>query len=79
MLLAGQALEVAVGATKMNFLMLGNAIPHLHCHLVPRYYGDPAPGRPINWDEQRVTLTSAEYDERVAEGADHAQSAACLR
>src|SRR5215471_10395987 len=55
LLLAGQALEEAIGATKMNFFILGNAIPHLHCHLVPRYYGDPAPGRPINWDERRIT------------------------
>ncbi len=31
----------------MNYLLLGNGQPHTHCHLVPRYYGDPAPGRPF--------------------------------
>jgi len=28
--------------------MLGNLLPHLHTHIVPRYYGDPAPGRPLD-------------------------------
>lgn len=66
LLLAGQALELAFGATKMNFEILGNSLPHLHAHLVPRYYGDPAPGRPIHPDEQRLVLTPDEYAERVA-------------
>lgn len=65
MLRAGQALEMAFGATKMNFEILGNAVPHLHCHLTPRYYGDPAPGRPIHPGEQNAVLTSSEYEERV--------------
>ncbi|HLI52076.1 MAG TPA: HIT family protein [Thermomicrobiaceae bacterium] len=65
LLLAGQAIEQAVGALKMNFYILGNSIPHLHCHLVPRYYGDPAPYRTINWEEQRIVLTDTEYRERV--------------
>jgi diadenosine tetraphosphate (Ap4A) HIT family hydrolase len=32
---------------KMNYEVLGNALPHLHTHLVPRYPDDPAPGRPF--------------------------------
>lgn len=44
---AAQALDAAFGPTKMNVEILGNSVPHLHCHLVPRYYGDPAPGRPM--------------------------------
>jgi diadenosine tetraphosphate (Ap4A) HIT family hydrolase len=33
---------------KMNYETLGNSLPHLHTHLVPRYAdGDPAPGRPF--------------------------------
>lgn len=31
---------------KMNYETLGNSVPHLHTHLVPRYVEDPAPGRP---------------------------------
>ena len=44
---AGRAVQLALGAVKMNYLILGNEQPHLHCHLVPRYYGDPAPGQPL--------------------------------
>jgi diadenosine tetraphosphate (Ap4A) HIT family hydrolase len=32
---------------KMNYETLGNSLPHLHTHLVPRYADDPAPGRPF--------------------------------
>ena len=31
---------------KLNFLLLGNTVPHLHAHIVPRYLDDPDPGRP---------------------------------
>jgi len=49
----------------MNVNLLGNLVPHLHAHLVPRYYGDSAPGRPIDPGLQVVTLTPDEYQERV--------------
>ncbi|MGP4029178.1 HIT family protein [Actinomadura sp. 3N407] len=33
---------------KMNYETLGNSLPHLHTHLVPRYAAnDPTPGRPF--------------------------------
>ena len=41
---------------KMNLLTMGNAVPHLHTHVVPRYHDDPAPGAPIAWDA--ITTTS---------------------
>jgi diadenosine tetraphosphate (Ap4A) HIT family hydrolase len=50
----------------MNFEILGNAVPHLHCHIKPRYYGDPAPGRPISLDGAETRLTAPEYAARVA-------------
>jgi diadenosine tetraphosphate (Ap4A) HIT family hydrolase len=43
MMRVGQALETVFKPLKMNFEILGNAVPHLHGHIVPRYYGDPAP------------------------------------
>jgi diadenosine tetraphosphate (Ap4A) HIT family hydrolase len=49
----------------MNFEILGNAVPHLHCHVKPRYYGDPAPGRPIEVDARTVHLSATGYAERV--------------
>ncbi len=32
---------------KMNYELLGNSMPHLHWHLIPRYTADPMWGRPI--------------------------------
>jgi len=51
---SGLALEKVYGALKVNFQILGNLTPHLHCHIIPRYYGDDAPGRPLDpWREKR--------------------------
>lgn len=60
-----QALDRVFAPTKMNIQILGNMVPHLHAHLVPRYYGDLAPGRPIDPNLRVVTLTPDEYDERL--------------
>src|SRR3979409_949572 len=34
---------------KMNFEMLGNSLPHLHTHVVPRYLDDGEPGHPAHF------------------------------
>lgn len=34
---------------KVNYMTLGNTVPHLHTHVVPRYLDDPAPGGPTEW------------------------------
>ena len=34
------------GSTQL-YETLGNALPHLHTHLVPRYTEDPRPGQPF--------------------------------
>ena len=68
---AGAALERAFGADKMNFEILGNAVPHLHAHIKPRYYGDPAPSRPIWVDAETVHLTADEYSSRIASIKQH--------
>ncbi|MGI8857819.1 MAG: HIT family protein [Thermomicrobiales bacterium] len=62
---ATQALDRVFAPVKMNVNLLGNLVPHLHAHLVPRYYGDPAPGRPIDPGQQVVTLPAGAYEERV--------------
>ena len=45
------ALERHYRPVKLNILMLGNAVPHLHAHLLPRFAEDPAPGRPLPFPE----------------------------
>jgi predicted kinase/diadenosine tetraphosphate (Ap4A) HIT family hydrolase len=42
----GRAIERQYKPIKMNFEMLGNSLPHLHTHVVPRYLDDGEPGQP---------------------------------
>lgn len=51
---------------KMNYELLGNGMPHLHWHLIPRYKTDPFWGRPI-WagSRRRKRLSREEYDSVV--------------
>jgi diadenosine tetraphosphate (Ap4A) HIT family hydrolase len=65
MTLAAQALDHVFKPIKMNFQLLGNAVPHLHVHLVPRYYGDAAPAQPINPDMQVVHLTRTAFEAQI--------------
>ena len=48
-------------AKKMNYELLGNQLPHIHWHLIPRVHSDPAPLEPV-WriPHERVAL-SAEH------------------
>ena len=45
----GRALETLYRPAKMNYQTLGNVVPHLHTHLVPRHWADPAPHAPLPW------------------------------
>ena len=47
---AGAAIEGYLRPVKLNFLTLGNGLPHLHTHVVPRYADDPFPGRPVPFE-----------------------------
>lgn len=46
-LIVGRALEDAFSPVKLNYNVLGNSVPHLHTHVVPRYADDPRPGWPF--------------------------------
>jgi len=43
----GRALEQVLAPVKLNYDVLGNSVPHLHTHIVPRYADDPRPGWPF--------------------------------
>jgi diadenosine tetraphosphate (Ap4A) HIT family hydrolase len=51
MLRVARALESHLQPVKMNYDLLGNSLPHLHTHLVPRYADDPRPGWPFPFPE----------------------------
>ena len=38
----------------VNYLLLGNIVPHLHVHVVPRYLDDAAPEQPLPWTPSEV-------------------------
>jgi len=66
LMLVGEVLEKVYNADKMNFEILGNSTPHLHCHIIPRYYGDPAPNQPMSLPfSEVVKLKPEEYIEQV--------------
>jgi diadenosine tetraphosphate (Ap4A) HIT family hydrolase len=41
LLTVGRALEEVLQPIKLNYNLLGNSVPHLHAHIVPRYQDDP--------------------------------------
>jgi diadenosine tetraphosphate (Ap4A) HIT family hydrolase len=43
----GRAIEAVLAPVKLNYDVLGNSVPHLHTHIVPRYGDDPRPGWPF--------------------------------
>jgi diadenosine tetraphosphate (Ap4A) HIT family hydrolase len=50
---AGRAIASATGAERINYAILGNAEPHLHCHVIPRRPDlEPRPDRPP-WEDPR--------------------------
>lgn len=67
------ALQTAFKADKMNYNLLGNIIPHLHTHILPRYFTDSAPNRPIDPTYEKIFLTSSAYKKRIELILDHIQ------
>lgn len=52
---AAQAIARATNANHMNYATLGNVIPHLHYHIMPRYQDDPRWGAPI-WESKLADM-----------------------
>jgi len=46
LLFVARAIEGEYSPVKLNLMFLGNAMPHLHAHLIPRYRDDPDAGSP---------------------------------
>ncbi|RMF42676.1 MAG: HIT family protein [Deltaproteobacteria bacterium] len=61
------ALAEVFRPTKMNYELLGNMVPHIHWHLVPRFDGDPLWPTPI-WSRphEEVHLEADALRERIA-------------
>ena len=50
----GRAIEHVFSPCHVNYMLLGNIVPHLHVHVVPRYLDDAAPERPLPWTPSAV-------------------------
>ena len=51
----GRTVERVFTPCHVNYLLLGNIVPHLHVHVVPRYLDDSAPERPLPWNTSLVS------------------------
>lgn len=48
----GRAIEEHFEPVKLNYDLLGNSLPHVHTHVMPRYADDPRPGWPFPFPEE---------------------------
>jgi diadenosine tetraphosphate (Ap4A) HIT family hydrolase len=64
------AIEKHYRPIKMNLEMLGNSLPHLHTHVIPRYVDDGAPGTPAIFMSQDYRREVVRPDDDVAREAD---------
>lgn len=64
--LVAEALDRLFNPAKINYELLGNMVPHMHWHIVPRHTTDFLWPRPI-WSEphEPVELSSEAYVERI--------------
>jgi diadenosine tetraphosphate (Ap4A) HIT family hydrolase len=72
-LTVAQAIQTRFDPMKINLLTLGNWVPHLHTHVVPRYRDDPAPGGPLAYEAMFAQEPTA--SETLREQADRIRSA----
>ena len=61
-----RAVERRYEPTKMNWLHLGNGVPHLHVHLVPRPFDDPNAGGPVEAEDFEQSRVVPLGDDRPA-------------
>ena len=66
LLSVGRAIEQVMQPVKMNYDLLGNSLPHLHAHVVPRYEDDPRPGWPFPFPEEEPANLPADELQRDA-------------
>jgi len=57
-----RAVQAVCAPVKVNYEILGNVVPHLHCHVVPRYVDDGAPAGPLPlFHEPPVALPDEDF------------------
>ena len=68
LLIVSRAIESEYSPVKMNLMLLGNTMPHLHAHLIPRFIDDQDAGGPPRFmiaTSDRRQLDDSEYMQQV--------------
>jgi diadenosine tetraphosphate (Ap4A) HIT family hydrolase len=73
------AIEDCYRPDKLNYELLGNAVPHLHWHVFPRSRRDPDARRPVWLAIDRAERDESERIRLQAESVDRGRTAALLR
>lgn len=66
---AARAIDAVFAPCDINYQLLGNAVPHVHAHVIPRYLNDPDPERPSRpkvW-EAATPLNYSEFARQIGE------------
>lgn len=61
--LVARAIREIVNPRRINYECLGNVVPHIHWHIIPRHADDPEPTKPVwGWsaDQLKGTISDAE-------------------
>lgn len=69
------ALTMAFEPVKINYELLGNQLPHIHWHIIPRLADDPAPREAV-WTvrHEPKRLASNDLQERLSRIRSHLKS-----
>jgi diadenosine tetraphosphate (Ap4A) HIT family hydrolase len=59
-----RALAGVYAAVKMNYALLGNQLPHIHWHLIPRTADDPIPREPV-WTHPHASRALSPGEQRI--------------
>jgi diadenosine tetraphosphate (Ap4A) HIT family hydrolase len=63
---AVEAVRRVFGPVRINYECLGNVVPHIHWHVIPRHADDPTPREPVwGWGAERLRGTMPD-EERAA-------------
>lgn len=62
---AGRAIADAFQPRKIDYLVMGHRMPHLHCHLLPQHTGDD-PLRNVDISDGPRFLTDVEFREEAS-------------
>ena len=63
---AAAAIQRVFAPVKINYAVLGNLCPHIHCHLLPQFATD-IPPHVLDMGDSQVLLTDQQYEQIVAD------------